>query len=187
MKTHAGVWLPDADDHLMSELDAGPRIAGHPTYQFDKFSRCLPYMKGADVACNVGAGVGLWCRSSSTVFNRVVSFEADADRHACHMRNCSTLKNVTSYNIKLGKYDEHDQRRLDGIRLFRGKSHLDFMRVSASDSHSVLTGAEATIRRHEPCILLGYEDTAVELLEDWGMQVQWHHSDSCLMVWRQKT
>lgn len=89
-----GIVLPKADDHFADHIRQGPVHCGFGTYQFNKFTACLPFIDRNKTAYDIGAHVGLWSMMLATVCKQVVAYEPVAELIECHRANCAQFRNV---------------------------------------------------------------------------------------------
>ena len=199
MYKKGGLYLPDDDKYFgkIFEKEGG--------FQLDRLAKALSYVTNFDLAIDAGAHVGSWTRVMAERFNKVHAFEPVKDTYDCLKKNIAEYSNVQCMRCALGsrlgfvdiewdsKYevqgntgskfvsinDEFGKTsmiRLDGINF----SALDFLKLDVEGAeYDVLKGAEQTVLRHKPVILLevkkGYakrfgrkDMDVVELVESFG-------------------
>lgn len=219
MKQVAGIWLPDDDTHFADYLERSPRHAGAGTYQLKKIQMAMRVMPQdrRGVAVDIGAHVGLWSRVLADKFRRVLAFEPVPDLAQCFERNLSDSYNVklvkcaishqsgellfckgdgNSGNARVAPGDDPDafhvvSARLDDLDL----PSLDFLKIDVEGWESaVLAGAEQTIRKFEPVVVIeqkpdnaeryGFKRfTARSLLKSWGAKQLWEKSGDYCLGW----
>lgn len=212
MREVEGIWLPDGDTHFPEMLAKSARLWKRPTYQVDKFLSCLSYIKKFHHAVDVGAHCGLWSMVMVHCFRKLTAFEPIPEHAACWR------KNVKGWNAVLHETAVGD--RADGkLRMKRvqensGLSHVDskgevavptvaldaityldpvdFLKVDCEGyEYFALKGAEKTILRDKPCILVEEgppdrydfrgEMKATDLLMSWGAELRFSMGpDHCL-------
>jgi FkbM family methyltransferase len=163
--------------------------------------------------------VGLWSRIFARCFARLTAFEPIAEHRACFERNvhpdhtCAielhpfalgdgeeVLRFAISPENTGGTHVNPDEdgvgpqvpmRALDSF----GLAGVDFLKIDCEGyEHFVLKGAEETVRRERPCILVeqkpgkgsmyGIADTeAVKLLQSWGAELKFEISGDFCFVW----
>ena len=175
MKDIAGVWLPDAEEHLVSFLHNREYwIDGRGSYQYHKLLRALVHM-GDDwrVAVDVGAHVGLWSMQLVKRFATVEAYEPLAAHRACFARNVP-VANATLHPIALGAGDgmaamvttpssSGDSWIVPGVAGGVRVMALDEFRLEAVDFIKLdcegyelfaLQGAVDTLRRCRPVVIV---------------------------------
>lgn len=213
MKKVCGIWLPDGDQHFKDQLPHGPVIRGKATYQYRKYAAALKYVRVMDHAVDVGGHVGLWSRVMSYDFNKVTAFEPLEAHRQCFVHNVPNIHNVTLLPYAVGatagttkihmpadntghahvlhEGEECEVVTLDSMTLDR----IDFLKIDVEGfEFSVLCGAEETIKRDRPVIIVEQKPDnaerygqdrydAVKLLKDWGMREAEIISGDHIMVW----
>jgi FkbM family methyltransferase len=214
-----GIWLPDAEKHLSPFLENGPEFAGAGTYQLHKFQAAVPYIKNFRHAVDIGAHVGLWSRIMARCFARLTAFEPIEEYRACFKKNVRTGQGceIELHPFALASKDEtlrfalspestggthvtpEDNqvgrqvvaRPFDSFAL----SQVDFLKIDCEGyEYFVLEGAEQTVRRERPCIvveqkpgkgsLYGIDDqAAVKLLSSWGAELKFEIAGDFCFVW----
>lgn len=177
-----GIWIPDAEQHLVRFLEKGPMFAGRGTYQLHKFMGCMPHIKNFRAAIDIGAHCGLWTRVMVQCFGQVVAFEPVPEHRECwNMNLVHTLNGqATLFPFALGEAegtlelsagvastgDTHvrykgepaglkvEVKTLDQYQhLF--EMGLDFIKIDTEGwEYFILMGGETLIRRHRPMILV---------------------------------
>lgn len=174
MKQVRGFWLPDGEEHLVSFLEKGPLFEGGPTYQFQKLTAALAFVKRKCVAVDIGGHCGLWSRPLSYIFKEVHAFEPVAAHRECFEKNLAGRENWALYPFALGDREgpislhsgpnssgdtyvkaggEHvaQMRTLDSFEL----TGVDFIKIDTEGhEYFVLKGGEQTIRRDKPAIIV---------------------------------
>lgn len=214
MKRHAGIWLPDDEDHLLLYLDKGPQFEGAGTYQFHKLQLAMQHVKQRRVAIDVGGHAGLWARVMATYFEKVESFEPMAASRECFAKNV-TADNVTLHPYALGAsagtvkmltHPAHsmwtyidsggneiaEMRTLDSC----GFDNVDFIKIDCEGYElHVINGATETIARCRPTMIVeqkpnngrryGYSDTAaLDALERMGARIVGQKAGDYVLTWR---
>ena len=82
-----GIWLPEAEEHLIAHIERGPDFAGAGTYQLSKFQAAFSYTRNFRHAIDVGAHVGLWSRILARCFARLTAFEPIEEHRTCFREN----------------------------------------------------------------------------------------------------
>ena len=190
MRQYAGIWFPGDDGTLTKALKA--RLDSEPVYRGDRLREALAHVTDESLAIDCGANVGMWTMPISTVFARVIAFEADPMNAECLTRNTAQLKNVSVINQALG---ERSGRAALDRRKGHFSSHIavgDAVDVVTIDQYSdiiprcgyiklhvngyelpVLKGAVETLRRCKPVLTvvlkpkLAAYDTAPEDIIAW--------------------
>ena len=174
-----GIWLPEAEDHLIPFIENGPEFAGAGTYQLPKFQAAFPYIKNFRHAVDIGAHVGLWSRVLARCFARLTAFEPIEKHRLCFQENvrpgagceielhpCALAgeeeilrfaiapDNTGGTHVKKEDNEAGPQvvaRTLDSFAL----SQMDFLKLDCEGyEYFILKGGEQTIRRERPCIVV---------------------------------
>lgn len=174
-----GIWLPEAEEHLIPYIENGPEFAGAGTYQLQKLQAAFPYIKNFRHAVDVGAHVGLWSRILARCFARLTAFEPIEAHRACFELNVpagqgceielvpfalSRAEEVVRFDIvpdssgatqvTLGEAGDGPQvlaRTLDSFAL----SPVDFLKMDCEGyEYFILEGGEEMVRRERPCVLV---------------------------------
>lgn len=175
MKQVDGIWFPDNEKHLCKMvLSSQPKVDGKGTYQHQKLTAALQYVKRKGFALDVGMHIGLWSMHLAKQFVTVVGFEPVAEHIECLKLNMSGAKNWQVHNCALGnKVGTVGLKRFDGStgstqimeeagsivmrRLddFTFGDAIDFIKIDVENyEYFVLEGGEKTIRAHRPVIIL---------------------------------
>lgn len=213
MKQIRGIWLPDDDRHFEEHILAGPEFEDAGTYQFKKIEMALRVCSKRRVALDIGAHVGLWSRVLRRHFDEVLAFEPIVEYCECFIRNaradnvilyqravsdrCGELEmrrvRDNSGNTYVAKHGETATRKVHSIRIddecFKD---VDLIKIDVEGWEAVvLNGAEETIRRDKPVVIVEQKPGNAErygmgrldasnLLEDWGASLLWEKSgDRC--------
>lgn len=208
MKEWRGLWFPDSEQHLIEWLQKnGQQRAGKPVYQGQKYNTALSCFTKRSVAIDIGANLGLWSRIMGMDFEKVYSFEPVPDYADCFRKNV-TSANVELHQIALGAKsgkislatrpnakscgDTGPSTKEKGETIVARNVTMktldsfefevvDFIKIDCEGYElDVLQGAEETILRCRPCIIVeqkpghgqkyGHEETeAAEYLESLGM------------------
>lgn len=201
-----GIWLPDADQHFAGMMDRAPwhyrggRLTG--SYQLDKLQAALAITKKRRMAVDVGAHVGFFSMWLADEFRSVVAFEPVAEHADCFERNVRQV-NVTLHRCAVGarsgmvgmETDAENSGRArvggkGGIPMVAlddvGLAKVDFIKIDVEGyEREVIAGAEVTIRRDRPVILLEQNDgpDGVEALLEMGMRVLERLGQDWLLKW----
>lgn len=217
MKQIKGVWLPESDTHHLPFLMRGPVVDGRGTYQHRKYAEALKHFKGRRVALDIGGHVGFWSMLMVRDFATVETFEPLPQHIECFQRNLEGRDNVRLHMCALGDTaslvpmvwdadatgsshiatrgeaatNEVPVKTLDSF----GFATVDFIKIDVEGfENAVLRGAEATIRRTRPAIVIEQKKGYVgrygqaqyqgrDLLKSWGMREIWNIGDDILMVY----
>lgn len=168
MKQLAGFFVPDGEKHLeMYFQQMGPG------YQNQQRARALDYVAKWSRAVDIGAHVGLWSRPLVERFEQVVAFEPVNDFRECLRRNVTSDKlvilptalgeasgsvamgyggdNTGECHVQAGQSGNTALCRLDDFQL----GPIDFIKIDTEGYElSVLRGAEKTLRRWQPVVVL---------------------------------
>lgn len=216
MKCVEGIWFPDSEVHLCEQLAlVGHYIEGKGTYQYSKLIAAMPYVREKRCAIDVGMHVGLWAMHLVKQFERVVGFEPVKEHIECLRMNMEGADNYQVYNCALGnkicttspqfltgstgsttlvhKGDGTDYIPVMSLDDFTFE-HVDFIKVDVEGYEKfVIEGAEKTIRRHKPVLIVEQKGTkgvpgrggkydAVRLLKAWGASRAFaEHGDYCMV------
>lgn len=214
MKEWGGWFLPDGENHLVDWMRAVGHVEnGRYTYQFNKLSAALPFIKQFRHAIDVGGHVGLWSFYLAGMFNAVTAFEPVAAHRECWVRNVTSPNaNLCHYALgdKAGHVTLHTGPSSSGDTFIKtGGEHsaemrtidsfcfeqVDFLKIDVEGYEAFcIKGAEKTIRRDKPCIVVeqkrnkgkqfGLGDKdAVELLKSWGAQERFEISGDHCLSW----
>lgn len=216
MHEFMGWWFPDTETHFPKMLNKSVAKGGPAEYQYQVRDRSLAHVKQFGVALDIGANVGLWSRSLCEKFSTVIAFEPVSLFRECLVRNV-TGNNIVIKDFALGNENTtadmiitegntghthinpstlgHGNivvRRLDDIEL----DQVDYIKMDCEGfEFRVLQGAEQTIRRHRPVVVVeqkphdAYSDqygqhAAIELLKSWGMVRLDQVKDDWIMGWQ---
>jgi FkbM family methyltransferase len=181
MKEVCGIYLPDAETHLVPYITSSPTFAGKRTYQIEKFKAAIPHMHDYRHAIDIGANVGMWSWPMSRLFTRVSAFEPLEFHRECFVKNAPSNDRceVKLYDCGLGS--KSDLMGMDFNALESGGAHLkplaevtggeepvriatldsfpltevDFIKIDVEGFEvDVLRGGEQTIRRWKPTIVV---------------------------------
>lgn len=161
MKMVSGIWWPDFDNHAAHIMDS-----------VNSLNSVLSRVEGRLVAVQAGGNVGVWPLHLAHRFKEVFTFEPDDLNYKCLVRNCGGKENIHAFNAALG--DAHgsvSMARIPGnagasfIRAGRdvqvvriddlALEHCDFIALDVEGYElSALKGAERTIRKFRPTILI---------------------------------
>jgi FkbM family methyltransferase len=177
----------------------------------DTISAAIDACSDHDVAIDVGAHIGVWSRPLSERFNRVEAFEPNAEMRDYFAKNV-TATNVVLHPFALGAskcekrlVDEGNSGQCyldDGVGVTvlpldslkqAGKISLIKIDTEGMDIE-VIRGAEATIKRHKPVVVIEENICARRygfavgearlLLESFGMKVHKKIGCDAVMTWR---
>lgn len=177
MKHVMGWYWPDHEVHLIDWLKKALPITlnGRLAYQGTKQLAALEHCKSFNTAIDIGAHIGLWSYNLAHRFEQVIAFEPVAEHRKCFQANV-TAPNVTLVDCALGDHEGSavmevtkgssgdskiggtvtgttvDLKRLDDITL---PPPVDFIKIDCEGyEEHVLVGAEQTILRHKPTIIV---------------------------------
>lgn len=213
------IWLPATEEHLVAHIERGPEFAGAGTYQLVKLQAAFPHIKNFRHAVDIGAHVGLWSRILARCFARLTAFEPIEHHRACFKENVPSGQgceielhpfalastdellrfaiapdNSGGTHVKLEEDGSGPQvvaRTLDSFAL----TQVDFLKIDCEGyEYFILKGAEETIRRDRPCIVVeqkpgkgsmyGLDDKeAVKLLQSWGAELKFEIAGDFCLVW----
>lgn len=158
-----GFFWPDDDDHCWRRLPA----------EVGDIAVAIPFVTKTDLVVQAGGNVGIWANALSHVFTRVLTFEPDADNYECLVKN--VVPTVEHYNAGLGetpsraaitKWPENSGAHYISPEATDGGIEIitvDSLDLPACDliildiegyEPFALRGAEQTIRRFNPVIML---------------------------------
>jgi len=217
MKQACGIWFPDDEKHLVDMVSRSPRVDGKGTYQLHKLEAALKFVPKRRLALDVGMHVGLWAMHLVKTFKTVIGFEPVADHLHCLARNMAEA-NVTNWKVHplaLGNKNANVGLKLmkgstgstaiaeeDGVipmkRLddFEFTDPVDFVKIDVEGyEYMVLEGAEQTLRRHKPVVIVEQKPGKVEwfghkqydardLLISWGARQVFEMQGDCCLTWR---
>lgn len=193
MFQHQNVWLPDGESHFPEWMDKhGEVVDGRGTYQIEKWRACIPFIKGWQMAVDVGAHVGLWTIRMAEMFQNVLAFEPVAEFRECFVKN-AWMRGVKCLPYALGAIEGRvnmtipplnggrdtggthvamtaeagtvELRTLDSFNI----RHVDFIKIDCEGyEHNVILGGMETIRRCKPCIIV--EQKPHKLGPNFGIQ-----------------
>lgn len=221
-KRVANIWIPEGDRHFEPFLKRSEQVAGAGTYQLPKYRQALAAVTHREAALDIGGHVGLWARVMAQDFREVHSFEPCPPHVECFSLNVAQFSNVTLYECALGdKAGEVELKhpadntghshvvkrggefrapvfRLDSISNFwpeKLRLRIGFIKIDVEGFEAqVLLGAEQTIKRHRPVVLIEQKKdnaerygkdryAARDLLRVWGMKELCVMNGDHLMVW----
>lgn len=212
-----GFHLPDGEQHLIPFLEQGPIVYGGPTYQYHKLEAALALVprERRRHAVDVGAHCGLWSRILTHEFEAVTAFEPIKTHRDCFLYNVSYpgcaisllpfalgersgmaslhTSEASSGDTFVKEGGEHaaEMRTLDSF----GFERLDFLKIDCEGyEFFVLKGAEATVRRSRPVVIVEQKPgkaeqfglgrtEAVTLLESWGAVRRREISGDFILSW----
>lgn len=178
MKVWEGLYLPENETHLVDWMKAMKRyVDGKPTYQYNKYSECLKYVKQRRRAIDVGGNLGLWSRVMCLDFEVVEAFEPVSDY--CEYFKLNAPK-ANLYNVALSDEDviltmacatdgscgdtapmvnKRKEKALQDVGTVLLDSYhftdVDFIKVDCEGyEYHVLRGAQDTILENEPIIIV---------------------------------
>jgi FkbM family methyltransferase len=213
MKEIRGIWFPDVDTHFAPQIAASPMVDGRGTYQYRKYQEALKHVEARRHAVDVGAHVGLWSRVMLIDFNHVTAFEPLPAHLECFEANIGDDPMMTLHRCAVSDVDgslsiqmpadntgnahvgkdghEVEAKPLDAFDL----SEVDLLKIDVEGwEHRVVIGAEETIRRERPVVVVeqkpGHAERygvgqwdAVKLLQSFGMRQVAVISGDHVMVW----
>lgn len=163
-----GIWLPDHETHLQKFAALGE--SGKWTYQKNKLDEAIGYVQNRRLAIDVGGHCGLWSKELVQLFDKVIAFEPIAEHRECFVKN--VVGNYELMPVALGEkfgtvsmhtspgssgdswvagHGDIPMKKLDNYAL----DDVDFMKLDCEGYELfVLRGAEATIKRCHPVIIV---------------------------------
>ena len=194
-----GWYFPDYDTHFAEMLDKNIAKGNQPVYQQPVRKRSFTYLKNNNFAIDVGANVGLWTKDMSEEFTSVWAIEPVEDFRQCLQKNIFN-NNVDIKPFALGAENTvidmiiteentgHSHVDIDSLGKGTIPMHrlddlnippLDYIKIDCEGYElNVLKGAEQTIKKHKPIIVIeqkfhkdvGHVDDgeAVTLLRSFG-------------------
>lgn len=220
MQEQLGWFFPDGEKHLPEWMaKVNQRRDGVLQYQFAKYQAALKHVRHRRLAVDVGGHVGQWSRNMAADFDAVHAFEPVPAYAECWARNMAGRDNATLHPVALGEHagavslkcgtpgshgdtfvvpraeanmaTDVEMRTLDSL----GLAAVDFLKVDCEGYEIfVLRGAEQTIMRHRPCIIVEQkpgkanlyglgETDAVTLLKSWGAKVRQVLAGDYILTW----
>ncbi len=149
-------------------------VDGRLTYQYSKYENAIKWTKNRLHAVDVGAHIGMWAYWLARDFLNVDAFEPVPEHRECfhknvtadhvHLHYCALgalpgkvfLKNFTpdasgDTGISADDGIPADMRRLDDF----GMNDVSFIKIDCEGYElHVLKGAEDTLRRCKPCVIV---------------------------------
>ncbi len=194
-----GWYFPDYDTHFAEMLDKNIAKGNQPVYQQPVRKRSFTYLKNNNFAIDVGANVGLWTKDMSEEFTFVWAIEPVEDFRQCLQKNIFN-NNVDIKPFALGAENTvidmiiteentgHSHVDIDSLGKGTIPMHrlddlnippLDYIKIDCEGYElNVLKGAEQTIKKYKPIIVIeqkfhkdvGHVDDgeAVTLLRSFG-------------------
>lgn len=200
-------WVPQENDR------ANDKIRDGMAEQIEALHFALKHVTDKRMAIDGGAHVGVWTRIMAKNFNRVLAFEPQRPLWDCLFENTKGLYNVERFCGALGeKYGTCEPQykpnasfssrvkfdpkgvgertpvlSIDGLRLPSvGLIKLD---VEGSE-YEALRGAEETIRRDHPVLILEYKHWGAKKKDGQPYQKEWIESflSECgyRIVWKRR-
>jgi FkbM family methyltransferase len=183
-------------------------------YQKDNLEQALSFVKHHRLALDAGANFGIMSYHLSSRFDRVISWEVDPDIRQCL---CANMQNFGCDNVQIEACGLGDRSgSVDIVRHAKSFANyvdpastsgtfavrpidsyeledVDFFKLDCEGYEGlILTGAQDTIRRCQPVILMeqkvlskryGHEVHHTQnLLGQWGYKVAQHLSKDVIMV-----
>lgn len=194
MQQVGGIWLPDHERHLVEWMQHPKNrreVDGRLTYQYPKFEAAMQWVRNWRCAIDVGAHVGLWSMHLAKRFERVHAFEPVAAHRECFEANVPEFRNNLCNGLHacaLGASDGtvaiHTAPTSSGDSWVSGPGEIpmitldylqlddvDFIKIDCEGYElQVLKGAEETLRRCHPCVIV--EQKAKPLRENFGIEGQ---------------
>ena len=196
-----GWTLPGQDTFFSAVLARAPTEDGRRRWDFELMQMCARQARSRRRALDIGAHVGFWSEWLAREFSQVDAFEPHALMRQCFAANVMHA-NVTLHSCGLGDSDRRvamnfnpvnsgmthvgadapdgeQIRTLDGF----GFDDVDFVKIDTEGYEiSVLRGAEATLRRCRPLILIEEfdeyltrygeaGDSALRLVQQFGARI----------------
>lgn len=174
MQLVAGIYIPDGDEHFVK---LGPEIEH---YQEPQRLKAFEYVKSWDRAVDLGAHVGIFSRDFARRFDEVVAFEPTPETRECLQRNvpqnvkivpfaCGDREDTVVFRRHIknsggteiapdegptsGAFQYYSVRMitLDSLNL----DGVGLVKIDIQGAEPLaLKGAEATLRRFKPVILI---------------------------------
>jgi len=223
MTRHGDVWLPKGDAHMADQVRRSRRAAGRSSYQLAKLEAAIAEVRDFRLALDIGAHVGLWSMHLAQHFDQVVAFEPVPLHAACFLRNLDgpDYDHVTLAEGALGDVNGEcavttpravnsgeslvaidgesgvvaPVARLDDLYAeLVGECAVDLVKIDCEGYEAkVLAGAEATIRRDRPVVIVEQHDPHAaryglapkagrDLLIAWGYRVAKVMHEDFIMV-----
>lgn len=216
MKLVEGIWFPDSEEHLTEMVLLGPMIDGKGTYQYHKLQAALEHVKQRRTALDIGMHVGLWAMHLVKEFDHVIGFEPVAEHRECLHKNLEGVKNYNVYYAALGNREgpvglhhlagstgsTQVNENGTGAWMYRLDDYqfkdIDFIKIDVEGyEYFVVEGAEQTIKKHRPVIILEQKGTKPEKLDyrteryaarnrllTWGMKQYFEIKGDCCLGWQ---
>ena len=169
---NGGWYFPDHEQHLIGWLEkVNDRVDGRLRYQGKKYDEAMKWCKQFRTAIDVGAHVGLFSYYLAKQFKDVMSFEPVLEHRLCFAKNV-VADNVILWARALGETTKevsiHTTHGSSGDSWINGDGNIaqnpldvleyewvDFIKIDCEGSELlVLRGAEETIKRWRPCIMV---------------------------------
>jgi FkbM family methyltransferase len=199
LKQVRGLWFPDTDEHLVTEVSRSinPIVDGRGTYQLNKYNAALKHVRRKGHAVDIGANIGLWSRIMERDFALVTAIEPVASHCECFRKNVKRTKvrqvalgsepgrvmiNVPPLHVASAHVSDEGEEvelvTLDSLKLGR----VDFVKIDVEGyEFDVVRGGENLIRMSRPVIIVEQKEgnaerygirqrDAVDQLAAWGMQ-----------------
>jgi FkbM family methyltransferase len=213
MKQVGGVWLPAHETHLVDWMKKMNQVVdGKLTYQLDKRTEALKWVKNFRTAVDVGGHCGLWSMDLSKRFAQLHAFEPVALHRACWEKNVGIAPGAMLYPCALGETDGmvsiHTANTSSGDSWVNGEGDIPLRRLDDFDLQDVdfikldcegyelfaLRGGEQTLLRCKPCIIVeqkggraqkfGLPETgAVTYLQSLGAKLRNERSGDYILSW----
>lgn len=215
MREFMGWWFPDIESHFPKMLQKNVNKGGPAEYQQKVRLRSLDFVKQKRLALDIGANVGLWSRDLVKHFDKVMAFEPVEMFRDCLAKNIPS-ENLQTSSLALGdidmmatmiitegntghshidpnKVNQGDVQvvKLDNLNL----ENVDYIKIDCEGyEYKVIVGAEQTIKRFRPVIVLEQkphdayakeysQHAAIALLQSWGMRKLDQVKDDWIMGW----
>lgn len=212
MKLVGGVWLPAHETHLVGWMEKMNQVVGGKlTYQLDKRTQALKWVKHWRTAVDVGAHCGLWSMDLCKRFQSLHAFEPVNLHRQCFESNINA-QNVHLYAVALGETDGmisiHTANTSSGDSWVDGAGDIPMKRLDEFDLQDVdfikldcegyelfaLRGGEETIKRCHPCVIVeqkpgraqkfGLPETgAVDYLISMGAVLRAERAGDYILTW----
>jgi len=185
-------------------------------YQKSKLDAALQYVKNFNTAIDAGANYGIMSYNLNKKFSKIYAFEVESRVRECLKKNVEKfqLDNVVVCDCGLSDKEEsvslnylkntfctHINKTVSGTNICKTLdsfkiTDVGFIKLDCEGYEPyILKGAEQTIKKHKPVILMenknysgryyGEEgNLAVDLLLEWGytMEVSW--PKDCVMIYK---
>ena len=169
---NGGWYFPDHEEHLIGWLSkVNDKVDGRLRYQGKKQDEAMKWCKKFRTAIDVGAHVGLFSYYLAKKFECVIAFEPVMEHRLCFGKNVvanNVILRAMALGETTGNVSMHTSNGSSGDSWINGdgiipRSRLDdieyqdvdFIKIDCEGTELlVLRGAEETIKRCRPCIMV---------------------------------